>query len=192
MLVWGAGVLAAHALLPVALARRSHRTNAHPRRAARLAGVGCLVAGTAGVAWSLAQHFEAAPERRLKVATLAPDYLLRAGPYRFSRNPMYVSEVAIWAGWTLLFADPLLAALTGLFAVALNRAARLEEATLAARFGADWREYAARTPRWIGTADRRHSSSRSAPSSTGRSVHARSWSGTFGTGSFHGSIRPST
>jgi protein-S-isoprenylcysteine O-methyltransferase Ste14 len=154
VLVWSAGVLAAHALLPVALARRSGRTGAQPRRAARLAGSGCLVAGTAGVAWSLAQHFEAAPERRLKVATLEPQYLLRAGPYRYSRNPMYVSEVVIWAGWTLLFADPLLAALTGAFALALNRIARLEEATLAARFGVEWREYAARTPRWIGIAGR--------------------------------------
>jgi protein-S-isoprenylcysteine O-methyltransferase Ste14 len=154
VLVWSAGALAAHALLPVALARRSHRTGAQPRDAVRLAGVGCLVAGTAGVAWSLAQHFEAAPERRLKVATLVPEYLLRAGPYRFSRNPMYVSEVAIWVGWTLLFADPLLAALTGVFAVALNRVVRLEEAALAARFGVAWREYAARTPRWIGIAGR--------------------------------------
>jgi len=154
VLVWSAGVLGAHALLPVALARRSHRTSVQPRGAARLAGVGCLVAGTAGLAWSLAQHFEAAPERRLKVATLVPEYLLRAGPYRFSRNPMYVSEVVIWVGWTLLFADPLLAALTGVFAVALNRAARLEEAALAARFGVAWREYAARTPRWIGIAGR--------------------------------------
>jgi protein-S-isoprenylcysteine O-methyltransferase Ste14 len=67
---------------------------------------------------------------------------------------MYVSEVAIWAGWTLLFADPLLAALTGLFAVGLNRAARLEEVALEARFGEDWREYAARTPRWIGITGR--------------------------------------
>jgi len=154
VLVWSAGVLGAHALLPVALARRSHRTGAQPHRAARLAGVGCLVAGTLGLAWSLAQHFEAAPERRLKVATLEPEYLLRAGPYRFSRNPMYVSEVVIWAGWTLLFANPLLATLTGVFAVALKRAASLEEAALAARFGVEWREYAARTPRWIGIAGR--------------------------------------
>jgi protein-S-isoprenylcysteine O-methyltransferase Ste14 len=58
-------------------------------------------------------------------------------------------------GWLdPLFADPLLAALTGLFAVGLNRAARLEEVALAARFGVDWREYAARTPRWIGIAGR--------------------------------------
>jgi protein-S-isoprenylcysteine O-methyltransferase Ste14 len=151
-LVWSAGVLGAHALLPVALARRSPRTGERPRGAARLAGVGCLVAGSLGLVWSLAQHFEAAPEHGLKVMTLAPAYLLRAGPYRFSRNPMYVSEVVVWAGWTLLFADPLLATLTGLFALTLKRAARLEEAALAARFGEDWREYAARTPRWIGFA----------------------------------------
>jgi protein-S-isoprenylcysteine O-methyltransferase Ste14 len=61
-----------------------------------------------------------------------------------------VSEVVVWAGWILLFADPLLATLTGVFALTLKRAARLEDAALAARFGQEWREDAGRTPRWIG------------------------------------------
>jgi hypothetical protein len=86
--VWTTGVLGAHALLPVTLAGRSHRTGAQPRSAASLAGVGCLLAGTVGLVWSLAQHFEAAPERGYEVITLAPEYLLRAGPYRFNRNSM--------------------------------------------------------------------------------------------------------
>jgi protein-S-isoprenylcysteine O-methyltransferase Ste14 len=146
------GLLIAHALVPLSVARRSGRTVARPRSAVTGAGVGCLVAGTAGVAWSLAQHVEAAPEGGYEVGTLAPEYLLRTGPYRFTRNPMYVSEVTLWVGWTLLFADPALAGLTGLLVLGLNRAARLEETALTARFGDAWREYAARTPRWIGMA----------------------------------------
>jgi protein-S-isoprenylcysteine O-methyltransferase Ste14 len=82
--------------------------------------------------------------------TLAPEYLLRSGPYRFTRNPMYVFKLVIWTGWSLLFSDPVLAGLAGLLALGLNRAARLEESALAARFGDAWQEYASRTPRWIG------------------------------------------
>jgi protein-S-isoprenylcysteine O-methyltransferase Ste14 len=110
-----------------------------------------LAIGSAGFAWSLAQHVEAAPPGGYEVGTLAPEYLLRAGPYRFCRNPMYLSELAIWTGWALLFADPLLAGLTGVLAVVFDRAATIEEASLAARFGDSWHEYAARTPRWIGS-----------------------------------------
>jgi protein-S-isoprenylcysteine O-methyltransferase Ste14 len=151
--VWVTGLLTAHALLPVALSRRwrrVHRVFAQPSGPAQIAGVGCLAAGTAGLVWSLAQHYEAAPARGYELLTLAPEYLLREGPYRLSRNPMYVSELLVWAGWILLLSDPVLAGLTGLFALGLNRAARLEETALAARFGETWHEYAARTPRWIG------------------------------------------
>ncbi len=148
--VWITGVLTAHALLPLALSRRRRRVVAQPCGAEQIAGVGCLAAGTAGLVWSLAQHYEAKPEHGYELFTLAPEYLLREGPYCFSRNPMYVSELLVWAGWSLFFFDPVLAGLTGLFALGLNRAARLEETALAARFGETWHEYAARTPRWIG------------------------------------------
>lgn len=32
-----------------------------------------------------------------------PTYLLRNGPYAFTRNPMYVAELALWFGWALLY-----------------------------------------------------------------------------------------
>ena len=150
MAVAASGLFIAHALFPLSVARRSGRPVVSSSGAVTAAGVGCLVTGTAGVVWSLAQHVGAAPEGGYEVGTLAPEYLLRTGPYRFSRNPMYVSEMMLWVGWTLLFADPALAGLTGLLIVGLKRAARLEETALAARFGDAWREYAARTPRWIG------------------------------------------
>jgi protein-S-isoprenylcysteine O-methyltransferase Ste14 len=150
VVVWISGVLTAHALLPMLFARRRSRRTAP--LAPRVSGVVCLVAGATGLGWSLAQHFEAAPERGYEPMTFAPEYLLRSGPYRFTRNPMYVFELVIWTGWSLLFSDPILAGLTGLLALGLNRAARLEESALAARFGDAWQEYASRTQRWIGLA----------------------------------------
>jgi protein-S-isoprenylcysteine O-methyltransferase Ste14 len=148
---WITGALVVHALTPVAVARRYCRLAARPHPVVRLVGVGGLLAGTAGVVWSLAQHFEAVPEGGYEL-TLVPEYLLHAGPYRFSRHPMYVSEVIIWVGWSLLLANPVVGGLTGVLALGQNRAAAREEASLAARFGDTWQEYAARTPRWIGWA----------------------------------------
>jgi protein-S-isoprenylcysteine O-methyltransferase Ste14 len=148
--IWTTGIVAVHAVLPIAIARR-RRTVASRNRAARFVGVGCLLAGTSGLAWSLAQHFEAAPHGGYELFTFAPEYLLRNGPYRFSRNPMSMSEILVWSGWSLLFADPVLAALSCGLLFGLNRAARLEEAALEARFGQTWEQYAARTPRWVGT-----------------------------------------
>jgi protein-S-isoprenylcysteine O-methyltransferase Ste14 len=148
--IWTTGIVAVHGVLPIAIARR-RRTVASRNPAGRFVGVGCLLAGTSGLAWSLAQHFEAAPDGGYELFTFAPEYLLRNGPYQFSRNPMYVSEILVWSGWSLLFADPILAALSCGLLFGLNRAARLEEAALEARFGQTWRQYAARTPRWVGT-----------------------------------------
>jgi protein-S-isoprenylcysteine O-methyltransferase Ste14 len=157
--VWIAGIVAVHALLPIAIARRSRRTVPVAGPSAQFVGIGCLLAGAAGLVWSLAQHFEAKPERGYELLTLAPEYLLRTGPYRFSRNPMYVSEVLVWVGWSLLFADPILAGLCCGLMLGLTRAARLEEAALAARFGHTWQDYAARTPRWIGASHPRWAAS---------------------------------
>jgi len=32
-----------------------------------------------------------------------PGYLLVRGPYQFTRNPMYLSGMAIWLGWVLFY-----------------------------------------------------------------------------------------
>jgi protein-S-isoprenylcysteine O-methyltransferase Ste14 len=149
---WIVGADAVHVGLPVALARRTRRAAVTAPAAIRQAGLGCVGLGAAGLAWSLAQHFKAAPAGGYEVVARAPEYLLRSGPYRFSRNPMYVAELGMWAGWTLLFANPVLGGATALWALAMRYAVTLEEAALAARFGDAWQQYAAQTPRWIGRA----------------------------------------
>jgi len=76
--------------------------------------------------------------------------LVTDGPYRFSRNPIYVSHVATTLGVGLLLHSPGVLVLTPLLVVALSRLAILpEERHLAKKFGAEFAAYAARTPRWL-------------------------------------------
>lgn len=72
------------------------------------------------------------------------------GPYRFSRNPMYVALTAIAVGialladnfWMLLFLPGVLVALT-VFVI------RREETYLRNAFGSEYSGYVARVRRWL-------------------------------------------
>jgi protein-S-isoprenylcysteine O-methyltransferase Ste14 len=79
--------------------------------------------------------------------------LAATGPYAWSRNPLYLSNLAVSAG-LLLFANSLPpAGMAALFAgVCLHHAllVRHEERHLDARHGEAWRRYRAVTPRWLG------------------------------------------
>lgn len=76
--------------------------------------------------------------------------LLTGGPYRFTRNPMYLGMLLALAGIAILlgtlspwFALPLFAAIIDW------RFIRPEEAMLRERFGAEFDDYARRVRRWI-------------------------------------------
>ncbi|MEW6253366.1 MAG: isoprenylcysteine carboxylmethyltransferase family protein [Pseudomonadota bacterium] len=80
----------------------------------------------------------------------AASALCTDGPFRFSRNPIYLGDWFLLAGvslllhsaWPLLFA-PLIWALLRYGVI------RHEEAHLEARFGDDFRAYRARVRRWL-------------------------------------------
>ena len=77
-------------------------------------------------------------------------FLLTRGPYAYSRNPMYVSELALWLGWAVFYGNiSVLIGFVILFAV-LVPGARYEERVLEARFGDAYRAYRGRVPRWLG------------------------------------------
>jgi protein-S-isoprenylcysteine O-methyltransferase Ste14 len=138
------------AAVPVGLSRRGRRHGWSDRRPgpANLAGALPLLAGTGLLAWAISSHYRAA-EQGWKIG-LSPDYLLTSGPYRFSRNPMYVGEAAIWAGWAVLLGSlPVAGGLLTLVAIQIG-AVRLEERMLHRRWGSAYDAYRKRIPRWIG------------------------------------------
>jgi protein-S-isoprenylcysteine O-methyltransferase Ste14 len=72
------------------------------------------------------------------------------GPFRWSRNPIYVSHVAVVAGVALLLASPFTLLLTPLLGFGLQKLAiEPEERHLLAKFGKEYRAYMARTRRWL-------------------------------------------
>jgi protein-S-isoprenylcysteine O-methyltransferase Ste14 len=70
--------------------------------------------------------------------------------YRFSRNPMYVGMILQFIGTAIATASWLLLVLTLLVTIALWSVIIIEERTCLERFGDAYRDYMARTSRWIG------------------------------------------
>ncbi len=76
--------------------------------------------------------------------------LVVTGPYRVTRNPMYVSLAAVYVGVTCLFNTVWPLVLLPLVIVAVQRLViAKEERYLEAKFGQAYRDYQARVSRWI-------------------------------------------
>jgi protein-S-isoprenylcysteine O-methyltransferase Ste14 len=91
VLIWTVGAVATYAVVPFELSQLGGR--ARPQgpatSAARGAGLLTVAAGGALMTWALAAHYQAAARGWAMDSRLTPEYLLRRGPYRLSRNPMY-------------------------------------------------------------------------------------------------------
>ena len=112
---------------------------------------------------------------RTRSTRLGP--LITTGPFTLCRNPLYVGNLLIWAGFTvwsgLLWMLPIT---LGIFIVYYRSIIEWEEALLTERFGEAYTEYVSVTPRWWPRLDRlpaalsasavRSWRSRSAPSSS--------------------------
>lgn len=77
--------------------------------------------------------------------------LVTTGPFAWSRNPIYVGNVALILGLGLAFDSSWAFAAALVDALLTHRLAVVrEERHLEAKFGAAWRRYANRVPRWVG------------------------------------------
>ena len=149
MLVWTLGAAGLYAVVPFQLSRlgRARPVSAPP--AMRGAGLVTVAAGGALMAWAFAAHYQQAPQGWPLEPGLFPGYLLRQGPYRLIRNPMYAGEVIVWAGWGLVYASPAVWAGLAIGCTGLATTVRWEERRLLQRFGEDYRAYLAEVPRWV-------------------------------------------
>jgi protein-S-isoprenylcysteine O-methyltransferase Ste14 len=151
LLVWALGVVALHAVAPFELSRLGQRAERPGRTtpSMRRAGLLTVAGGTALMGWAFAAHFRAARRGWVLESGLTPGYLLRSGPYRRSRNPMYAGEALAWLGWTLLYGSPAVGAGLAALCATWAKIVRWEERRLLERFGEDYRAYLTEVPRWV-------------------------------------------
>lgn len=144
VLLWGLCLLAAW------LAERWHPVAlslglAYGTRLA-LGGMGWLAAFGLGAAALRSMGRRRTPAEPWKATTA----IVVSGPFRLSRNPIYVALVLSLAATALALGSPwYLGAAALLFALLDLGVVRAEERYLAARFGAPYLAYRARVRRWL-------------------------------------------
>ncbi len=112
----------------------------------QIAGIVVVAAGFGFGAWARLLFLL----RGTSVVPIRPSTLIVAnGPFRISRNPIYVSFTVIYIGIALLCRSvwPLIFLPLVLFAIASQ--IRREEAYLERRFGAEYLSYKNRVRRWL-------------------------------------------
>lgn len=135
-------------LVPWLIGRRGRKLGWQGSRPSVLNRLGIIPfgLGVVGLGWCLVAHYE--PGDSVAVS-LVPENLIAKGPYRRSRNPMYVCEEAVLLGWTIYYGSPELLAGMSALGAAMRYAVGREERTLEDGFGDSWREYASQVRRWI-------------------------------------------
>lgn len=118
-----------------------------PDAARRTVGLPLLVAGVLLIGWAVRTMHQA--------GTPAPPYqptvaVVTEGPFRFTRNPIYLGMTSCYLGLTLL-ANRLwaLALLPGVLAALHRGVVTREEDYLEQRFGEPYRRYRQGVPRWL-------------------------------------------
>ena len=76
--------------------------------------------------------------------------LLNSGPYRYTRNPIYISFVIFYFGMAIMLTSAWMLLLLIPVLIVLQRGViEREEAYLQSKFGDAYRKYQARVPRWL-------------------------------------------
>ena len=112
-----------------------------------IAGLALVVTGIALTLWSAVTF-------RRAHTTIIPwgqvSAMVTIGPFRFSRNPIYLADAIAYLGATLLIHSwwPMLV-LPGVLLVMRRKVIDREERYLTERFGDAYREYQLRVRRWL-------------------------------------------
>jgi protein-S-isoprenylcysteine O-methyltransferase Ste14 len=116
-------------------------------RYATAAGCLLLAAGFLLRVWATFYFYE----RQLKVISLNPQQaLITTGPFRFSRNPLYLGgNVFIFFGAALVLGSPAALIITALHLPLVDVFIRREERQLGRQFGEAWLHYRNQVRRWI-------------------------------------------
>jgi protein-S-isoprenylcysteine O-methyltransferase Ste14 len=129
-------------LVPLLFLSPTDRGSIHP------IGLFPFVIGTILLLWCVREFYVSGK------GTLAPwappQTLVVTGPYRYSRNPMYVAVGLVLSGWALAFRSLDLAVYAVVVVLAFHlRVVFGEEPWLARTHGEQWWQYRATVPRWL-------------------------------------------
>ncbi len=79
-----------------------------------------------------------------------PTHLVSVGLYRFTRNPIYIGDLILVAGWALVTGSSWIGSYFIILAIGFHlRVISYEEPWLARNFPLEWAEYSQNVPRWI-------------------------------------------
>jgi len=107
-----------------------------------------VLAGSSLLLWCVREFYVAG--RGTLAPWSPPRSLVTSGPYRLSRNPMYIGVIVVLLGWAALFRSRTLLGYALAVAIAFHLRVQSSEEPWARRtFGADWEDYRARVPRWL-------------------------------------------
>lgn len=79
----------------------------------------------------------------------SPQRIVSDGPYRYTRNPMYLGHLIFMAGLVITFRSWFAAAILLANMVWFDRRVRADEKNLLRQFGAPYADYCRRVKRWI-------------------------------------------
>jgi protein-S-isoprenylcysteine O-methyltransferase Ste14 len=105
------------------------------------------------MAWGLAQYWGVGRLRSARGGggpglANPPERLVTTGPYRFTRNPMYLGHLIFLMGLGVALSWPAWLVFLG-HCVWFDRRVRGDEAHLALLFGEAYRDYTTRVRRWV-------------------------------------------
>ena len=157
--------------LPLALALLL-MPSGEPRRILFFVGIAIVALGELLRLWAV-RHIGVIS--RTRSDRLGP--LVATGPFALVRNPLYLGNIALWIGFALSARLPwMVPVVVVLLGFEYHAIVRWEERLLEARRGDEYREYAARVPRWIPKRKRRD---QLFSASSAASAGAFSWRETF-------------
>lgn len=118
-----------------------------PFQLSQFAGALLVTLGVALILWAVAAF------RVYKTSVVphrVPEVIITTGPFRRSRNPIYLGDVMVLVGATLwLGAWPSLLLIPLFMYILTRRFIAPEEARMKQSFGPDFTAFAQKTPRWL-------------------------------------------
>lgn len=109
---------------------------------------GLLLALAGGLFGIYAQHCMGA-SWRIGSAEGHSGAIVDTGPFRRSRNPVFVGQAVMFSGFLLARPDPVQLALAAAVVIAARLQVRIEETVLERDLGAAYRTYRQQVPRWL-------------------------------------------